>query len=52
VCDLIAFYHRVDKAWPLEDLLLYGVRSTSTASSDLHDAIVANSCPEETISTS
>ena len=34
VCDLIAFYHRVDKAWPVEDLP-YGVRS------DLHDAIVA-----------
>ena len=50
VCDLIAFYHRVDKAWPAEDLP-YGVRS-STASSDLHDAIVANSCSEETISTS
>lgn len=34
MCDLIAFYHRVDKAWPVEDLP-YGVRS------DLHDAIVA-----------
>lgn len=46
-CDLIARYHRVDKA-----MASRGSTVRSTAPSDLHDAIVANSCPEETISTS